>query len=188
MTNPTFGEDDRFQVEFTARQAEQRNSSARLVVLGLLVLVICSFVWVWGWRAQSSAVAALKSRQRQQVNIEAMLSQIESLRAQGTTAGAGAPIIDMGSRLKRIADRVGLTDLPIPTEASEDARTGRMRFYRYENMTMTSPGPVLDWMATATDKDDGIDGLELYALIIDPRKEREEWTVSVHFRRWESAQ
>lgn len=187
--NPSFGEDDRFQVEFTAQQTERRNSSARLVVLGLVVLVICSFIWIWGWRAKSSAVAALRARQNQQFRIESMLSRIESMRAQGVdTSGGGEPINDMGSRLKRIADRLGVgAELPIPSESSEDAAGGRLRFYRYDGISVPSIGPVLEWTARATDVEEGIDGLELYSLTIDPDKNNEEWTVNVHFRRWESA-
>ena len=186
--NPSFGEDDRFQVEFTAQQTERRNSSARLLVLGIVVVVICSFIWIWGWRAKASAVASLKARQNQQYRVESMLRQIESLRSQGVDmSGGGQPINDMGTRLKRIADRAGITELPIPSETSEDAAGGRLRFYKYDQIDVPTLGPVLEWMARATDPEEGIDGLELYSLTIDPDKNNEEWTVSVHFRRWESA-
>lgn len=187
--NPSFSEDDRFQVEFTAAQTERRNNSSRLVVLGLVVLVICSFVWIWGWRAKSSAIADLKARQRQQTNIEVMLAQIEVMRDQGLDkSGGGEPIDNMGSQLKRIADRVGVGELPIPNESSDEAAGGILRSYQYEDMSIPSFGPFIEWISRAVDPDDGIDGLELYAVTIDPDKNNEEWTVSVYFRRWERAQ
>ena len=187
MTLPSFSEDDRFQIEFTAQQTERRNRSLRLVVLGSMVFVVCALVWVWGSSSKASAMRDLRAEQRDQVNIEMKLAQIESLRAQGIDESArGEPITGMGTRLQDIAVAAGVADpIPIPDETTDNVAGGRIKQYHYQDVTSPTLEPLLVWMRKATDKDQGIDGLEVISLTIAPEPNRKEWTVDVSFRRWE---
>jgi len=189
---PMLGEDDRFQVEFTAQQTERKNRSSRLIVLGLLLLVVCGFVWIWGWRAESSAVATLRAKQREQVRIQTMLDRIEAIQADGAGKTVeGEIIINMGSRLKSIAvDKAGLPEdgLPLPNPRTVAAAGGNLQTYRYEGVTSPTLEPIIEWLLLATDEDEGIDGLEIYSLDITPNKARKQSEADVVFRRWERAQ
>lgn len=183
------GEDDRFALEMTARSSERRNRSTALLALALVVLAVCAIVWIVGWRSRTGAIAALRADQRQYVQVEAKLMRLEALRSQATGGNVGGePIADMGTRLKRIADRVGIggaDQLPLMDERRTDEAGGVVKTYRYDGVTSKDLEPILRWIARAVDE---ISGLELYQIQIDPDDRQEQWDVNVLFRRWERAQ
>jgi hypothetical protein len=184
MEGSMLNEDDRFQVEMTARATERRNSSATLVVLALVVLVICSLVWLWGWRDKSKAITLLRQKQREQVTLQAKLTEITRLQA-NPERGAGEPIDDMWVRIKKLADQAGISDLPAPKERSDRLGTGVVRTYEYDDVRNPSPEPIIEWLRLAVDT---IDGLEISVLQIEPEDAQKRWNVTVHFRRLEREQ
>jgi hypothetical protein len=185
MEGPMLNEDDRFQVEMTARATERRNSSPMLFFLALVVLGLCALMWVWGWRARSGAIGQLRRTQREQITLQAKLDEIASKQASPET-GAGEPINDMGTRLKHIAERkdIGVT-LPVPKERASSLANGVVKTYEYSEVSAPSPAPIIKWISAATSE---IDGLEIATLQIDPDERDSKFKVTVQFRRWERQQ
>jgi hypothetical protein len=184
MDGPLLNEDDRYQVELTARATERRNSSALLVVLALLVLGVCSIVWLWSWRDKSVAISQLRHKHREQVTLQAKLTEISRLQ-QSPEMGAGEPINDMWVRIKRVADQARVSDLPPPKERSDSISGGVVRTYEFKDVSEPTPDPIIEWIRLALDT---IDGLEISTLQVDPNDRLKKWDVTVHFRRWERAQ
>lgn len=180
------GEDDRFQVEMVAHAVERRNRSTSLFLAALLVLVLCTVFWFFGWRAKTTAISRLRSQQRESATIEAKLLRLDALRSRGSDSNLeGEPINDMGTRLQNIAIRVSLDNLPVPDESRNAAAGGVLKTYRYDDITGKRIEPILEWLAQSEAE---VPGLELYSLEISPEEAREQWNVSVTFRRWERAQ
>jgi hypothetical protein len=183
------GEDDRFAVEMTARATERRNRSTALIALALVVLLVCGIVWLVGWRSRVAALADLRADQGQYVQIEAKMMRLEALRAQARGGAIGGePITDMGTRLKRIADRAGIGDgegFPAPDERRTQEAGGVVKTYRYTDVRNRTLEPILLWIARAVDE---VPGLEVYQLTISPDERLERYEVNVVFRRWERAQ
>lgn len=176
--------DDRYELAARAQNQQRLNYPTHLIVLGSLLVFVSIVMLVIAWQVRSSAQSTNFKRTNEIVQIEQLISEIQSLkasRASDLTLDQNAPIPDMLSKLKRYAAQANLdNELGIPRNpTSRTEGNARKMTYPY---TVIDPSleHLLDWVKISMDQ---IPGLEVTDLEIKPTKL--SWTMKVTLARYE---
>lgn len=184
-SGPALTDDARFELAMGAAARERRNRPVALVIAAGLVLIIAAVVAATGIAGRASARARLKLVQQDQASVERMAADWAALDAQaGASSSLGQPMPKLMSTLEDLAvGRAGMKEKPkTPRTAPQPPRNGIVvTEYFYSDVRDPSLAALVEWVRLATE----IAGLEVTSLDLTPDKQ--QWTMSVTFRRWERA-
>lgn len=184
------GDEARFELALAASGRERANRPRALVVGAVLALVLALLAAVWGLSSRRAARASLRAAQAEQVQVDEMLKEWDTLErleregGPGGAAGIGKPIDGLYSKMEQLATRAGIKDKPQPPRPIENNRPPlKIIEYNYTNVKDASLKALLEWPRLASAE---IPGMEVYGLTLKP--DPINWTLNVTFRRWERAQ
>lgn len=176
--------DDRYELASRAVMHERQSRPVHLVVFGIIVFVASLVFLAIAWQHNAKANKRLISDTVAQINVERMITQINTLQAtqsESTGDDEFAPIPDILTRLTRIGQQVGLENelgLPKNTAPRTEGST-RLLTYPY---TVRDPSleRILQWIQRSQDQ---IPGLQIREITINLNAK--SWLVKVTLSRYE---